>query len=127
MTIEQLKQYRSICAEIEEKTIELNNNIVKDTVRRSDNEFPYIQHSVEISGIADNDRLTHRISLLKKAKEETEKFIDSIDDSLTRRIFEYRYVKGKVMPSWQSVAFKVGGGNTSDSVRKVHERFLRKN
>lgn len=49
MTVEQLKQYRSICAEIEEKTTELNNAVLRDTVKGSDDEFPYIQHSVEIS------------------------------------------------------------------------------
>ena len=126
MTIEQLKQYRSICAEIEEKTTELNNTILRDAVKGSDDEFPYIQHSVEISGIVDDGRLAHRVSVLKQTKVEIEEFIDNIDDSLTRRIFEYRYIKGKVMPSWQTVAFKVGGGNTTDSVRKAHERFLRK-
>ena len=127
MTVEQLKQYRSICAEIEEKTTELNNAVLRDTVKGSDDEFPYIQHSVEISGVADDGRLAHRISILKHTKAEIEEFIDNIDDSLTRRIFEHRYINGKVMPSWQSVAFKVGGGNTTDSVRKAHERFLRKN
>ena len=126
MTVEQLKQYRSICAEIEEKTIELNGSISRDIVKGSDDEFPYIQHSVEISGIADDEHLLHKISQLKKKKTEIEEFVDSIDDSFTRRIFEYRYIKGKVMPSWQSVAFKVGGGNTADSVRMIHNRFFYK-
>ena len=126
MIIEQLKQYRSICAEIEEKTIELNGSIARDTVTGSDDEFPYIQHTIEISGVADDTRLMHRISQLKQTKLDIENFIDSIDDSLTRRIFEYRYIKGNVMPSWQTVAFKVGGGNTTDSVRMIHNRFFYK-
>ena len=126
MTVEQLKQYRSICAEIGEKTIELNESISRDTVRGSDAEFPYIQHTIEIAGITDNKRIVHRLSQLKKAKQDIEEYIDDIGDSLTRRIFEHRYLKGKAMPSWQSVAFKIGGGNTSDSVRMVHNRYLYK-
>lgn len=126
MTVEQLKQYRSICAEIEEKNMELNESISRDTVRGSDAEFPYIQHTIEIAGVIDNKRIVNRLSVLKKSKENIEKYIDSIEDSLTRRIFEYRYLKGKVMLSWQAVAFKIGGGNTADSARMLHNRYLHK-
>lgn len=126
MTIEKLKQYRSICAEIEEKTIELNGSITRDTVMGSDDEFPYIQHSIEISGVTDDTHLMQRISQLKQTKLDIESFVANIDDSLTRRIFEYRYIKGKALPTWQSVAIKIGGGNTSDSIRKAHERFLKR-
>ena len=106
--------------------MELNESISRDTVRGSDAEFPYIQHTIEIAGVIDNKRIVNRLSVLKKSKENIEKYIDSIGDSLTRRIFEHRYIKGKVMPSWQSVAFKIGGGNTADSARMLHNRYLHK-
>ena len=52
-----------------------------------------------------------------------QKYINSIEDSLTRLIFYYRYIE--CLP-WHSVAYKIGGNNTADSVRKAHERFLTK-
>ena len=126
MTIEQLKQYRSICAEIEEKTIELNENITLDVVRGSDVEFPYVQHTIQIAGINESNRIKASISRLKRQKIDIENFVDGIEDSFVRRIFEYRYIKGKVMPSWKTVADKIGGGNTTDSVRMIHNRFFYK-
>lgn len=51
-------------------------------------------------------------------------YINSVDDSLTRQILTLRYING--LP-WAQVAACIGGGNTEDSVKKVHERFLKKN
>ena len=50
-------------------------------------------------------------------------YINSVDDSLTRQILTLRYING--LP-WTQVAACIGGGNTEDSVRKVHTRFLEK-
>lgn len=50
-------------------------------------------------------------------------YIASIDDALTRRIFELRYVD---RCSWDQVARKVGGGNTAEAVRKRHNRYIRR-
>ncbi|MCL2588464.1 MAG: hypothetical protein FWD84_03545 [Oscillospiraceae bacterium] len=47
-------------------------------------------------------------------------FIAEIEDSQTRLIFTLRYVNGL---SWHQVAWKLGG-NTSDSVRMIHNRYL---
>ena len=49
------------------------------------------------------------------------RYIASIDDSLTRQIISLRYVNGF---NWTQVAMHIGGGNTADSVRMVHNRFL---
>lgn len=48
-------------------------------------------------------------------------YIARIDDALTRRIFELRYIDGL---SWAQVAKSVGGGNTAEAVRKRHNRYL---
>lgn len=50
------------------------------------------------------------------------RYIANIDDALTRRIFELRYISGQ---SWEQVAKSVGGGNTAEAVRKRHNRYLR--
>lgn len=51
------------------------------------------------------------------------RYIDGIGDSQMRMIMSLRYINGL---SWRQVAFSIGGGNTEDSVRKAHDRFLRK-
>ena len=48
-------------------------------------------------------------------------YIHSIDDSLTRQIFELRFIDGK---SWNEVADKCGG--TESSVKKTCYRYLKK-
>lgn len=58
-------------------------------------------------------RLTERRKLLI--------FIETIPDSQTRQIFQYRFVD---LLSWGQVARKIGGGNTSDSVRKKVIRYI---
>ena len=63
---------------------------------------------------------------LKKCFYELKKlnrYIDSIEDSRLRMIMKLRYVNGL---SWRQIAFSIGGGNTEDGVRKVHDRFLKK-
>lgn len=47
-------------------------------------------------------------------------FIAQIDDSQIRLIFTLRYMDGL---SWHQVAWRLGG-NTADSVRMIHNRYL---
>ena len=49
-----------------------------------------------------------------------QEFIAQIDDSQIRLIFTLRYMDGL---SWHQVAWRIGG-NTSDSVRMIHNRYL---
>ncbi len=51
------------------------------------------------------------------------RYIATVEDSLMRQILTLRYVDGM---SWLQVAMSIGGGNTADSVRKAHDRFLQK-
>lgn len=51
------------------------------------------------------------------------RFINTIGDSQMRMIFALRYINGL---SWLQISFSIGGGNTADSVRKAHDRFLQK-
>lgn len=62
--------------------------------------------------------------LQKKVYEEQYKllkYIETIDDSLMRQIMYHRHV---LCMKWNEVAMTIGGGNTEDSVRKAHDRFL---
>ena len=49
------------------------------------------------------------------------RYIYSIDDSYMRQVMSLRHVNGF---SWAQVAAHIGGGNTADSVRMAHNRFL---
>ena len=51
-------------------------------------------------------------------------YICSIDDSLMRQIMTHRHIELK---NWLQVANSIGGNNTADSVRKMHDRFLQDN
>lgn len=52
------------------------------------------------------------------------RYIAGVNDSLMRQILQYRYISGF---NWTQVAMHIGGGNTPDSVRAAHSRFLNKN
>lgn len=128
MTKEELKQYRSICAEIQEIDIKLKDSTVYGTVSGSDSEFPYVKRTISVGGVTstkDNIRLLTRLDRLKKQKRSIEKFIYNIDDSLIRRIFEYRYITGNKIMSWQKIAFKIGE-HDEQYPRKIHNKFLEK-
>lgn len=63
---------------------------------------------------------------LERKREEVERlngFIDGTEDSLIRQILIYKYRENC---SWHSVARKVGGYNTNESVRKACVRYLKK-
>ena len=49
-------------------------------------------------------------------------YICSIDDSIMRQIMTHRHIELK---SWLQVANIIGGNNTADSVRMMHDRYLK--
>lgn len=75
-----------------------------------------------------NPKRLKQIPYLTAVEDEVEleylrNYIASIDDALTRRIFELRYIN---QYSWDQVARKIGGGNTAEAVRKRHNRYIRR-
>ena len=64
--------------------------------------------------------ITSETHLLLREKQ-TEQFISSINDSLTRRILRFRVIDGL---KWKEVAQKIGGNNTEDGVRAIYNRFM---
>ncbi|MDU7251007.1 MAG: RNA polymerase subunit sigma-24 [Clostridium sp.] len=135
MDKEQLKQLRYLKTEIEAIKKQIDNleyTMAIDKVRGSSSHFPYVQRSFTIEGVNYEEynrktirlrkKLSRRISELMDLVEETNEFIEGIEDSLTRQIISLRYVIGL---TWEEVAANVGGGTTTESVRKVAERFLK--
>jgi len=68
------------------------------------------------------DQLTESRSTAMDEYAELQSFIADIDDSQVRLIFTLRYIDDL---SWHQVAWRLGG-NTSDSVRMTHNRYLAK-
>lgn len=52
-----------------------------------------------------------------------ERYISSIDDSLLRQIFTYRFING--LP-WEQVAACIGPGYTAAAVRQVAHRYIKR-
>lgn len=51
-----------------------------------------------------------------------ERWINEINDSFTRQIFQYRFVERL---TWVQVALRIGGGNTPGCVKMICYRYLK--
>ena len=68
--------------------------------------------------------ISAKLAEISFVEREILEYICSIDDSLMRQIMTHRHIELK---SWLQVANAIGGNNTADSVRKMHDRFLQEN
>ena len=127
MTKERLSQLIWLKLEIEELSNRVRKieNALSGRTSRIDS-MPWLGGSKDIVGdlIPELGALTDKLlQSRKRAVEEFEvlqTFINEIDDSQVRLIFTMRYLDGY---SWHQVAWRLGG-NTADSVRMVHNRYL---
>lgn len=131
-----LKQYTSILAEIKELEKEIKY-LEKDESKReidmvsgSNDVFPYQPRSFTIEGynILKEDKTARKRKILVKRKlkcEELkiqiEEFISNIPDSLTRRVFRYRYIDNL---GWLPIARKIGRHDESYPRKMIHDRYL---
>ena len=134
MTKQQLKQLKYLKSEIKVLREQIDNisaGIVSDVVEGSEGEFPYTKRRFTVTGVDCKEyerkskrlqkRLQRRVDDLMDLLEEINRYVESIDDSLLRQIIYLRHVNGL---TWDQVAASIGGGNTGESVRKMHDRFL---
>lgn len=126
MTKEQLKQFKSLKQEVTELTQKIDSKKIGTVVKSSSHSFPYCEHDTVVYGFAPSRELRSLQAKRNYCIDECNKirqYLDGIDDSHLRRIFEYRYINGF---NWQQIATRIGGGNSADAVRKQHNRFLSK-
>ena len=64
-----------------------------------------------------------KLIVMQRERNRLERFIVSIPDSRTRRIFSNRFVE---LMSWAEVAYDIGKGATADSVKKTCYRYLKR-
>ncbi|MHB9947479.1 hypothetical protein CF055_00045 [Clostridium botulinum] len=135
-----LKQYNDLkveISELENRIERLENKKIKikqDSVKGSSNVFPYTERKFTIEGYnypeADKkeERLIKLNNLLSKRKNkcedmklQIEEFINTIPDSKTRRVFQYRYIDNL---SWQAIAARIGKCHESYPRRDIHDKYL---
>ena len=130
VTIKDLRNYRALCAEIEQKEQSLREKKqhVFDMVQSSA-EFPYSQHNVVIEGdvyAAPTHEERARITQLMTKRFAVEKFVGSITDYKVRRIIELYYIEPAYgeKPTWEDVADRLNDGSTGDACRMVVARYF---
>ena len=69
------------------------------------------------------DRIQREREDYIKERMRIEEYIRSVEDYQVRLILSYRFVD---LMTWQQIALALGGNNTEDSVRKMCNRFLKK-
>ena len=129
MTKRRLEQYSSIKAEITElkaKIKEREKSQLTDTVTGSSPEYPFTKHTVTIKGVDYGDdfltqRLEEKMFLLDEECAYIEKWLDTVEDSLIRRIVRWKYIEGK---TWQQVAFRIGKHDEQYPRKKI-DKFLK--
>jgi len=119
---------------------QLNREIEQDKLRLAELEAaatstsPHITGLPHASGISDKTSLAVEIGYLRDLiankidrtyceYKRLIAYVDSIDDSLTRQIFMYRFVNGY---NWVQVAMHIGGGNTPKCLSNICYRYIDK-
>lgn len=76
----------------------------------------YIAEIVDLEAI-----IQAKITQCLHERARLERYIAEIPDSLTRQIFQLRFINGL---TWLQIAYSVGGNNTEEGVRKRVYRYL---
>lgn len=125
VTIDKLKSYRNLCAEISDIKSQLDKRYAGDTVQ-SASKHPYSVHSVRVEGYKSDGNtisLLTRLSILERSRAEVEEFVKGISDYNIKRIIKYRYMIGKRPMSWQAIAMKLGYSAEHTPKRKLKKYF----
>lgn len=134
MNKEKLSQLHHLKNEIELLQKQLDNmdySIVSDSVKGSSISFPYVKHTIIITGadVEEYERkmdrlkrqLARRLDELMDIVDEINEYIRTIDDSEMRQILSLRYVNNL---TWQQIAHHLGYQDESVP-RKRCDRFLK--
>ena len=104
MTLELLKGYKSKKEEIRELSYKLEHIEDNDNLVGNDIIFDYRSGYPRPQAVVGTDReryyrlsnrWSNRRALLEEECQQVEEFVESIPDSLTRRIFRQRFIEGK--------------------------------
>ncbi|MFA6930309.1 MAG: hypothetical protein WCT05_08280 [Lentisphaeria bacterium] len=128
MTKSELSQYYYL-----QREIERHNDRIAELMAKAGYQSPSMSGIPGSGAVSDKvsryaseiaDIMSERRRLIDRSWKELAKiqrYILGISDSLTRQIFDLRYAECK---TWQQIANAVGGGNTADNVRMIHNNYL---
>lgn len=130
ITIQDLRDYRTICAALKAAEDELasGKQHVVDTVQSAAN-FPYWKHIVTVEGdiyLKNPDRLKKEIVRLRDKKAKIERFVLNIYPAKIQRIAAIYYLEpayGEKI-TWEYIADRLNDGSTGDSCRMMLRRYL---
>ena len=131
MTLKELSQLYYLNREIERDQERLEELRAKASAPGASNydgmpKSPSFENRLEryIAEIVDLEAIIQaKITQCLHERNRLERYIAEIPDSLTRQIFQLRFING--LP-WVQIAFSVGGGNTEASVKMTCYRYIKK-
>lgn len=115
MTLQDLRQYPSLKAEIkrlDRRLNELRLELASNDSAKLEKDIAELYTALE---------KLHKKQLIKEA--EITKWLETIDDAQVRLSVQLHYIDGY---TWNEVADEIGGGNTENSCRKYVSRYLNK-
>lgn len=130
MTKEQLKRYREWKLELQDINAGISNSTIHGSVRGSKKEFPWTIGTRHVEGVPDEDYdLLVRKSDLKAQIKEIEDFVNSIHNYRIKKAIQIYYIddieSGEDKPTWEDVADKMDGGQSSEAIKKMVTRYLK--
>lgn len=131
MTKEQLKRYRALKLELQDINLQIQLGSTQDSVQGSMKEHPYILGNRHVEGVPDEDySLLVRKSDVKSQIKEIEKFVNKIHNYRIKKAIQIYYIddieSGEDKPTWEDVADEIGGGQSSEAIKKAVTRYLKK-
>ena len=137
---DKLKNYRAICAELEDVTAELESLNATDAVQSAATP-PYSKHSVPVSGLPPTDRvktLLARQAALRALKCEVDRFISQVPYYLVKKAIKLYYIvpidEGEDRsntdvwnhkPTWEDVTDIIANGENAEALKKRVYRYLK--
>ena len=130
MTKEQLKRYREWKLELQDINAGISNSTIHGSVSGSKKEFPWTIGTRHVEGVPDEDYdLLVRKSNLKAQIKEIEDFVNSIHNYRIKKAIQIYYIddieSGEDKPTWEDVADKMDGGQSSEAIKKMVTRYLK--
>lgn len=123
MTINQLRQYRHIKANILMFEVELDELILKTKTFDASGVNPYAVSDTVAQIVLEREKKRDRIKILTEKKTAIENYIAQCDEYYGL-LLRWHYIDGK---TWALIALHVGGGNTDEGIKKACHRYVRKN
>lgn len=122
ITINQLRQYRHIKANILLLEQELDELILQSKVCDNIGRSGGVSDTVA-QIVLQREKKRERINTLTARKNAVEVYLNECDDYYGL-LLRWHYADGK---TWASIALMIGGGNTEDGVRMACHRYVRQN